>query len=75
MMKKALIEWKLKTKPSHQVINSSQQHTNTEKPEPQKTAKKKRNERKKNRNSPYNNWSLHNHPPREIRNIIPELPT
>jgi hypothetical protein len=31
--------------------------------------------RKKNRNSPHNNWSLHNHLPREIRNIIPEPPT
>jgi len=26
-------------------------------------------------NSPHNNWSLHNHPPRKIRNIIPETPT
>ncbi len=47
------------------------------------TKKRNQNRRKqpkermknKNRNSPHNNWSLHNHPPREIRNIIPELPT
>ena len=29
----------------------------------------------KNRNSPHNNGSLHNHPPRKIRNIVPEVPT
>jgi hypothetical protein len=28
-----------------------------------------------NQNSPHNNWSLHNHLPRKIRNIIPEAPT
>jgi hypothetical protein len=27
------------------------------------------------KNSPHNNWSLHNHFPRKIRNIIPEAPT
>jgi hypothetical protein len=26
-------------------------------------------------NSPHSNWNLHNNPPRELRNIIPEMST
>jgi hypothetical protein len=53
------------------VTNNNQQQEKNDKPEP----KMKPNEnRKSNRNLPHTNWSLHNRLPREIRNIIPELP-
>ena len=54
------------------VINNKQQQEKNDKPEPK--MKPKWNNRKNNRNLPHTNWSLHNRPPREIRNIIPELP-
>jgi hypothetical protein len=63
-MEIALIKTTLKTKPSHQVINNKK----TEKP-------KNPQENGENQNSPHNNWSLHDHLPREIRNIVPETST
>jgi hypothetical protein len=72
-MKIALISTKLKTKPSSSIQQQPTAIRNGE----TKTAEKSQQEemKNKNKNSPHNNWSLHNHPPREIRNIIPELPT
>ncbi len=46
---------------------------NIEKPKPQKKSVK--DIESIHRNSPHSKRSLHNRPPREIRNIIPELPT
>jgi len=68
LMKMALIKTKLKTKPSPSI---QQQPTATRM---QKNRDRSQDKGLK-RNSPHNNWSLHNHPPREVRNIIPELPT
>jgi hypothetical protein len=60
---------KLSTSNPQQPINSK----NTEKPKPQKNQYREAGSKKEN--SPHSNWSLHNNPPRELRNIIPEMPT
>ncbi len=60
---------KLSTSNPQQPINSK----NTEKPKPQKNQYREAGSKKKN--SPHSNWSLHNDPPRKLRNIIPEMPT
>ena len=72
-MKMALIKTKLRTKPS----SSSQQQPTVIRIQRNRTRRKsqKKDMRNKNRNSPHSKRSLHNRPPREIRNIIPELPT
>jgi hypothetical protein len=72
-MEIALITTKLEPKPSSSNQQQPTATRKTEKPKPQKSHKEEMEN--KNRNSPHSNWSLHNHPPREIRNIIPELPT
>jgi hypothetical protein len=72
-MEIALISTKLKTKT---IIKYSTTANSNKKQRNRNRRKSQQEEIKiKNRNSPHNNWSLHNHPPREIRNIIPELPT
>jgi hypothetical protein len=72
-MRIALIKTKLRTKLSS---SNQQQPTAIRRQRNRNRRKSQKEEMKnKNRNSPHNNWSLHNHPPREIRNIIPELPT
>jgi hypothetical protein len=69
----ALIKTELKTKLSS---SNQQQPTAIRRQRNQNRRKSQEEEMKtKNRNSPHNNWSLHNHPPREIRNIVPEVPT
>ena len=72
-MKMALIKTKLRTKPS----SSNQRQPTVIRIERNRIRRKsqKKEMRKKNRNSPHSNWSLHNRPPREIRNIVPEMPT
>jgi hypothetical protein len=72
LMKMALIKTKPRTKPSPSI---QQQPTAIRRQRNQNRRKAKRRNKNKKRNSPHNNWSLHNHPPREVRNIIPELPT
>jgi hypothetical protein len=69
LMKIALI----KTKPKTKLSSSNQQQPTARRK--QRNRKPQKEFKKKNRDSPHNNWSLHNHPPREIRNIIPEPPT
>jgi hypothetical protein len=66
-MKIALIKTSLKSK-----LSTSNQQQPTA-----RTRQRNRNCNKKNifRTSPHTNWSLHNSPPREIRDIIPEPPT
>jgi hypothetical protein len=70
-MKIALIKTKLRAKPSSNTTTTNNDK-NTEKPKSQKELVEKK---KKKGNSPHNKWSLHNRPPREIRNVIPEPPT
>jgi hypothetical protein len=72
-MEIALIKTKLRTKLS----SSNQQQPTAIRRQRNRNRRKSQKVEMKNkvRNSPHNNWSLHNHPPREIRNIIPELPT
>jgi hypothetical protein len=55
------------------VINNNQQQEEDKETGTKKRSQKEEN-KKNNRNLPHTNWSLHNRPPREIRNIIPELP-
>jgi hypothetical protein len=55
--------------------SNNQQQQNQQYKNNQNRRKSLKEQNKKNRNSPHNNWSLHNHPPRKIRNIIPEAPT
>jgi hypothetical protein len=68
-MKMALIKTNLQTK-----LSSSNQQQPT-----LRRGQRNRNRNKENifrkKTSPHTNWSLHNSPPRKIRNIIPELPT
>jgi hypothetical protein len=67
-MKMALIKTNLQTK-----LSSSNQQQPT-----LRRGQRNRNRNKKNifkKTSPHTNWSLHNSPPRKIRNIIPEPPT
>jgi hypothetical protein len=71
-MKMALIKTKLRNKPS----SSNQQQPTVIRIQGNRIRRKsqKKEMRNKNRNSPHSNWSLHNRPPRKIRNIIPETP-
>ena len=72
-MEIALIKTKLRTKLSS---SNQQQPTAIRRQRNRNRGKSQKGEMKnKNRNSPHNNWSLHNHPPREIRNIVLEVPT
>jgi hypothetical protein len=68
-MEIALIKTKLRTKLSS---SNQQQPTAIRR---QKNRNRRKNQKEEMKNSPHSNWSLHNHPPREVRNIIPELPT
>jgi hypothetical protein len=64
----ALIKTKLRTKLSS---CNQQQPTAIRR----QNRNRRKNQKEEIKNSPHNKWSLHNHPPREIRNIIPEVPT
>jgi hypothetical protein len=68
-MKIALI----KTKPRTKLSSSNQQQPTAIRR--QKNRNRRKNQKEEMKNSPHSNWSLHNHPPREVRNIITELPT
>jgi hypothetical protein len=68
----ALIKTSLK-EPNHQVYNNNQQQQ--EYRETKTADKSYRGAGNKKDNSPHSDWSLHNNPPRELRNIIPEMPT
>ncbi len=68
-MEIAIIKTKLRTKLSS---SNQQQPTAIRR---QKNRNRRKNQKEKMKNSPHSNWSLHNQPPREVRNIIPELPT
>jgi hypothetical protein len=64
-------------KAQNQTISSSnqQQLTAIRRQKKPKTAERDSNKEIRIKNSPHNEWSLHNHLPREIRNIVPETPT
>jgi hypothetical protein len=59
-----------------QTVSSSnpQQPINSENTKTETAEKSIQRRKSKTENSPHSNWSLHNNLPREIRNIIPEMP-
>ncbi len=68
----AIIKTKLRTKPSPSIDNSQQRQEYRETETAERVSERNR---KIQRNSPHSKRSLHNYPPREVRNIIPEPPT
>jgi hypothetical protein len=59
----------------HQIINKSEATNEETTNQNQRRASETKKALELYQNSPQNNRSLHNHPPRKIRNIIPETPT
>jgi hypothetical protein len=72
-MEIALIKTNLKNQKTIKYTTATNSSKKTEKPKPQKNHTEEQEIKKDN--SPHSNWSLHNNPPRELRNIIPEMST
>jgi hypothetical protein len=67
-----LMKWHLsRHEPGTKLSPSNQQKPTAREGQRNRNRRKSQN---KNKNSPHSNWSLHNNPPRDIRNIIPEPP-